>query len=326
MKRREFIGLVGGAAAAWPLAARAQQSAIPVVGFLGIQSADKIADLLGAFRQGLSEIGYIEGRNVAIEYQSAEGQTDRYPAMAANFVRRQVSVIVPWGLPGTLAAKAATTTIPVVFMGGFDPVARGIVANLNRPGGNMTGVTELGIQLGRKRLEMLHELLPAATDLAFLVNPANPTSQFDVTNIQAAAQVLGLQLHVLHAKVEQELDSAFATLVELGAGGLVIGGEPLFVSVAEKIAKLAIRHKVPAISQFRNFAAAGGLMSYGGDPIDQYHQAGIYTGRVLRGENPAVLPVQQATKFELFINLTTAKELGLTVPPALLARANEVIE
>jgi len=326
MRRRDFIKAIAGSAAAWPLAVRAQQPAMPVVGFLGIQSADQIEDQLRAFRQGLSEIGYIEGRNLAIEYQSADGQNDRYPTMAANFVRRQVSAIVPWGLPATLAAKAATTTIPIVFLGGFDPVAVGVVASLNRPGGNVTGVTELGIELGRKRLELLHELVPAVTAVALLVNPTNPIAEITTTTIQAAAPTLGLQLHVLHASVERDFDPAFATLVNLGAGGLVIGGDVLFVSGSEQIAKLAIRHTVPVISQFRSFAAVGGLISYGGDVIDQFRRVGNYTGRILKGEKPADLPVQQSTKFELFINLKTAKSLGLTIPPSLLVRADEVIE
>jgi putative tryptophan/tyrosine transport system substrate-binding protein len=220
MKRREFVTLLGGAAAAWPIAARAQQGAMRVVGFLCTPSADTITDLLRAFRQGLSEIGYIEGRNLTIEYQSADAQIDRFPTMVANFVRLQVSAIVPWGLPATLAAKAATTTIPIVFLGGFDPVASGVVASLNRPGGNITGVTELGIELGRKRLELLHELVPAATAVALLVNPANPIAKVTTTSIQAAAHTLGLQLHVLHASTEPDIDSAFATLAKLGAGGI----------------------------------------------------------------------------------------------------------
>jgi putative ABC transport system substrate-binding protein len=327
MKRREFITLLGGAAAAWPLAAWAQQQpAMPVVGFLGTQSADQVEDQLRAFRQGLSEIGYIDGRNLAIDYRSADGQNDRLPTMAADFVRRQVSAIIPWGLPATLAAKAATATIPIVFLGGFDPVARGVIASLNRPGGNVTGVTELGIELGRKRLELLHELIPTVTPVALLVNPTNPITETTTTAIQGAARTLGLQLHVVHASTERDFDSAFATLVKLGAGGLVIGGDVLFVSGSEQIAVLAIRHKVPTISQFRNFAAAGGLISYGGDVIDQFHRVGIYTGRILKGEKPADLPVQQSTKFELFINLKTARAFGLEVPPTLLVRADEVIE
>jgi putative tryptophan/tyrosine transport system substrate-binding protein len=326
VRRREFITLLSGTAA-WPLAARAQQPAMPVVGFLGTQSADQVEDQLRAFRQGLSEIGYIDGRNLAIDYRSADGQNDRLPTMAADFVRRQVSAIIPWGLPATLAAKAATATIPIVFLGGFDPVARGVIASLNRPGGNVTGVTELGIELGRKRLELLHELIPTVTPVALLVNPTNPITETTTTTIQAAARTLGLQLHVLHASTEREIDSAFATLVKLGAGGLVIGGDVLFVGGGgEQIAALAIRHRVPTISQFRDFAAAGGLISYGGDVIDQFRRVGIYTGRILKGEKPADLPVQQSTKFELFINLKTARTFGLEVPPTLLVRADEVIE
>jgi putative tryptophan/tyrosine transport system substrate-binding protein len=327
MRRREFITLLGGAAA-WPLAARAQQQpTMALVGFLGTQSADQVEDQLRALRQGLSEIGYIDGRNLAIDYRSADGQNDRLPTMAADFVRRQVSAIIPWGLPATLAAKAATATIPIVFLGGFDPVARGVIASLNRPGGNITGVTELGIELGRKRLELLHELIPTMTSVALLVNPTNPITETTTTTIQAAARTLGLQWHVVHASTEREIDSAFATLVKLGAGGLVIGGDVLFLGGGgERIAALAIRHRVPTISQFRDFAAAGGLISYGGDVIDQFRRVGIYTGRVLKGEKPADLPVQQSTKFELFINLKTARAFGLEVPPALLVRADEVIE
>jgi ABC-type uncharacterized transport system substrate-binding protein len=327
LKRREFITLLGGAAT-WPLAARAQQQpTMPLVGFLGTQSADQVEDQLRAFRQGLSEIGYIDGRNLAIDYRSADGQNDRLPTMAADFVRRQVSAIIPWGLPATLAAKAATATIPIVFLGGFDPVARGVVASLNRPGGNVTGVTELGIELGRKRLELLHELIPTVTPVALLVNPTNPITETTTTTIQAVARALGLQLHVVHASTEREIDSAFATLVKLGAGGLVIGGDVLFLGGGgEQIAALAIRHRVPTISQFRDFAAAGGLISYGGDVIDQFRRVGIYTGRILKGEKPADLPVQQSTKFELFINLKTARAFGLEVPPTLLVRADELFE
>jgi putative ABC transport system substrate-binding protein len=242
---------------------------MPLVGFLGTQSADQVEDQLRALRQGLSEIGYIDGRNLAINYRSADGQNDRLPTMAADFVRRQVSAIIPWGLPATLAAKAATATIPIVFLGGFDPVARGVIASLNRPGGNVTGITELGIELGRKRLELLHELIPTVTPVALLVNPTNPITETTTTTIQAAARALGLQLHVVHASTEREIESAFATLVKLGAGGLVIGGDVLFLGGGgEQIAALATRHRVPTISQFRDFAAAGGLISYGGDVID----------------------------------------------------------
>jgi len=326
MRRREFISLLGVLGSGAPVAARAQQGAMRVVGFLGTLSADTIADRLRAFRQGLSEIGYIEGRNLAIEYQSADGQNDRFPKMAADFVRRQVSAIVSFGLPAALAAKAATTTIPIVFFGGFDPVAFGVVASLNRPGGNVTGVTELGVELGRKRLELLHELVPAATAFALLVNPTNPNAEITTTTIQAAARTLGLQLHVLHASVERDIDSAFATLVQLGAGGLVIAAEPLFGSRSEQIARLAIRHTMPAIYQFRSFAAAGGLISYGGDVIDLHRQVGVYTGRILKGEKPTDLPVQQATKVEMIVNLKTAKALGVEVPTSLLLRADEVIE
>jgi putative tryptophan/tyrosine transport system substrate-binding protein len=325
MRRREFIALAGGAVA-WPLTASAQQSAMPVIGFLGSESPELWASRLRAFRQGLSETGYVEGKNVAIEFRWAESKNDRLPALAAELIRLQVSVIAVWGLPATLAAKAATATIPIVFGGGFDPVAFGVVASLNRPGGNVTGVTELGVELGRKRLELLHELVPRTTTVALFVNPTNPNAEITTTTIQAAARTLGLQLHVLHASTERDIDSAFATLVQLGAGGLVIAAEPFFTSQSEQIAKLAIHHTMPTISLFRTFVAAGGLVSYGGDDIDQFRQFGMYTGRMLKGEKPADMPVQQTTKVELIINLKTAKALGLDVPPSILVRADEVIE
>jgi putative ABC transport system substrate-binding protein len=323
--RREFIAALGGTAVAWPLAARAQQAALPVVGFLGSESPDLAASRLRAFRQGLGETGYVEGQNVAIEFRWAEGHNDRLPALAADLVARQVSVIFTNG-PGARVAKAATTTTPIVFEGGFDPVAAGLVASLNRPGGNVTGATDLNGQMGAKRLELLHELVPTATIMALLVNPIGPNAETDSRDVPLAARTLGLQIHVLHASTERDFDTAFATLVELRAGGLVISTDALFSARSEQLAALALRHAVPVIYGSREFAAAGGVMSYGGSVTDAYRTAGIYTGRILKGEKPADLPVVQAAKIELIINLKVAKTLGLTVPLPLLGRADEVID
>jgi putative ABC transport system substrate-binding protein len=327
MRRRQFITLLGGAAA-WPLAARAQQAAMPVVGFLGTESAELWADPLRAFRQGLSETGHVEGRNVAIEYRWAEGQNNRLPALAADLVRRGVTVIAaPLSISAAQAAQAATATTPIVFLTAGDPVAFGLVASLNRPGGNLTGVTNLNVEVGPKRLELLHELLPTETILALLINPTNPTAETLARDLQAAASTLAVQLHVLHASTESEFDSVFATLVKMRAGGLVIGADPFFTSRSERLAALALRHGMPTSYQWSEFAAAGGLMSYGGKSLaDEFRQVGVYTGRILKGEKPADLPVEQVTKVELVINLKTARALGLTVPLALLARADEVIE
>jgi len=327
VKRREFITLLGGAAAAWPLAARAQQPAMPVIGFLSSALPDRDAGRLRAFRQGLAETGYVEGRNVAIEYRWAEEQNDRLPALAADLVRRQVAVIATAGdVLGAVAAKAATTTIPIVFTTGRDPVEIGLVPSLNRPGGNLTGVATLGAELEPKRVELLHEAIPAATIVGALVNPASRNAEFLSRDLRAAARILGLELGVLNAVTEGDFDSVFADLVRLRAGGLVIATDALFISRSEQVAALALRHAMPAIFQFRAFAAAGGLMSYGGSLADLYHRSGVYTGRVLNGEKPGDLPVQQSTKAELIINLKTAKALGITFPLPLLGRADEVIE
>jgi putative tryptophan/tyrosine transport system substrate-binding protein len=328
MKRRQFITLLGGMAAAWPLAARAQQPAMPVIGFLSSTSSDRDAGRLRAFRQGLSETGFVEGQNVAIEYRWAEDQNDRLPALAADLVSRRVAVIATAGdVLGMVAAKAATTTIPIVFVTGRDPVELGLVASLSRPGGNLTGVTTLSTELEPKRLELLHEAVPTATTIGALVNPTSRNVEVLSRNLQAAAGTLGLKLQILNARTESELDNVFATLIQLQAGGLVIGTDALFISQSERLAALSVRHAVPAIFQFRAFAAAGGLMSYGeGSIADFYRQSGVYTGRILKGEKPADLPVQQSTKVELIINLKTAKALGLTFPLSLLGRADEAIE
>ena len=328
MRRREFIKVIGGGVAAWPLLANAQQSAMPVIGYIGTGSQNSDAFRLPSFHRGLSETGYVEGRNVTIEYRWAEGHNDRLPALAADLVRRQVRVIaVPASTPGAIAAKAATSTIPVVFYIGLDPVTLGLVASLNRPGGNLTGVTGWNVIVGPKRLQLLHELAPKATAMALLVNPTSPDlADADAKEQRAAASTLGVQLHVLHASAEQDLDTAFAKLVELQVGGLVIGTDSLFNTWKERLAALSINHRVPTIHQYREFALAGGLMSYGTDTSDLSRQVGVYTGRILKGERPADMPVQQATKVDLVLNLRTAKMFGLTFPETMVARADEIIE
>jgi putative ABC transport system substrate-binding protein len=326
MRRREFIFSLGGAAA-WPLAARAQQPAMPVVGYLSGRSRDTDMPFTTAFRKGLNETGYVEGGNVAIEYRWADGQYDRLPILAADLVRRQVAVIAAaGGSSPALAAKATTTTIPIVFQTGDDPVEAGLVASLKQPSGNITGVTSLNAEVVPKRLELLHELLPAATIMALLVNSTNPNAETLSRDAQAAARSLGLQFHVMHASTERDFDMVFANLATLRASGLVIGSDPFFAGRSERLAALSVRHAVPTIFQYHEFAAAGGLMSYGGRLTDTYHQVGVYTGRILKGERPGDLPVQQSTNVELIINLKTATALGLTIPPGVLARADEVIE
>jgi putative tryptophan/tyrosine transport system substrate-binding protein len=325
--RREFIATLGSAAAVWPLVARAQQPAMPVVGFLSGASSAPYAYIVAAFRQGLNEAGHVEGRNVTIEYRWAEGQNDRLPGLVADLVRRQVAIITTTGTPETLAAKAETRKIPIVFQVGTDPADIGLVPSLKRPGGNLTGVFNLNAEVGPKRLELLRELLPTAPVMALLVNPTSPTLAETLSrDVQAAAHILGVQLHRLQASNEREIDDAFAALAQLRASALVIAPDVFFNTRSEQLAALTLRHAMPAIYQFRAFAAAGGLMSYGGDLTDSYRQVGLYTGRILKGANPADLPVHQATKVELIINLKTAKALGLELPPTLLARADEVIE
>ena len=327
MRRREFITFFGGAAAAWPLVARAEQPAMPVVGFVNAASAQGAAEQLAAFLKGLEENGYVEGRNVAIEYRWAESQFDRLPAMVADLVHRQVAVIAATSTPAALAAKAATTTIPIVFETGTDPVQLGLVTSLNRPSGNMTGVTQLIAEVAPKRLELLHELVPTARAIGVLVNQAAPAlAQAQLRAIQSAANTIGLELQVLNASSEHDFDAAFADLIRLRAGGLVISADSVFLRGMEQLATLTVRHAVPAIYQYRKFAAAGGLMSYGPDIRESYRMAGNYTGRILKGVKPADLPIQQVTKVDMYINLKTARALGITIPLPLSGRADEIFE
>jgi putative ABC transport system substrate-binding protein len=328
MRRREFIAGVGGAAA-WPLvAARAQQAAMPVIGYLGSQSADDdYKNVTVPFLQGLKETGYVDGQNVAIEYRWAENQVDRLPALAAELVRSRVAVILTSGSAGALAAKAATTTIPIVFVaGGVDPVASGLVASLNRPGANITGIANLNAELAPKRLQLLRQVIPHVTRFGLLADPAFPGIQSIITDVQAAAGTLGLQLLVVNARTESDLEPAFASFSQQRVGAVLVGNGPFSNRRPEQLAAVAARHALPAVYPFSETALAGGLMSYGTSLGYFYHQAGIYTGRILKGEKPADLPVQQITKIELIINLKTAKALGLTIPEALLATADEVIQ
>ena len=327
MKRREFIGLISGVAATWPLVVRAQQPAVPVIGYLSSASSQGHASYLAGFHEGLREGGFIEGQNVTIEYRWANGQYQRLPELAADLVRRHVGLIAAGSTPAALAAKAATTTIPIVFEMAGDPVRIGLVAGLDRPGGNVTGVANMNIQMTPKRLQLLHEAVPSAKVMALLVNPANSTvAETQLREAFSVAPILGVDLHVLHASTERDLDAVFANLIQSRAGGLVIAAEPLFSSLNKQFAELTVRHAVPAITGGRDFAAAGGLLSYGADTRQAYRLAGIYTGQVLKGEKPANLPIQQSTKVELVINLKTAKVLGLDIPNTLIGRADEVIE
>jgi putative tryptophan/tyrosine transport system substrate-binding protein len=325
--RRRVTGFVVVSVATWPLALRAQQQALPVIGLLLYGSPGVGPDRVRSFRQCLAEAGIIEGRDATIEYRWAEYQTERLPKLASELVSRGISVLAaPGNTPAALAAKASTTTIPIVFFVGGDPVQLGLVASLNRPGGNITGVTNLTVEVGPKRLELLHELMPAATVFALIGNPTTPLAQIESRDLLEAARVLGLELHVLPATSERDFDEVFSSLIQLRAAALLIATDGLFTSRSDRLAKLALRHALPAISSNLEFAAAGGLISYGSSVAEPTRLAGVYTGRILKGENPSDMPVQQSTKIELKINLKTAKALGLTVPPALLARADEVFE
>jgi len=328
LRRREFITLLGGAAAAWPLTARAQQAAMPVIGYIGSSSPDLYADRLRVFRQGLNENGYVEGRNVAIEFRWAENHFDRLPELVADLVHRPVSVIAIAGsTSGALAAKTATTTIPIVFGTAGDPVELGLVASWNRPGDNLTGVTLWNAELVPKRLELLHELVPTATEIALLVNPTSPTiAETETKYAQTAARARGLQLHILNASTKNEIDAALTILAQRGIAALLVGADSVFFENREHIAALTMHNSIPAMYDRREYARAGALMSYGGSVLDVHYQIGVYVGRILNGEKPADLPVMRPAKYHLIINLKTAKALGLTVPSTLLAFAHEVIE
>jgi putative tryptophan/tyrosine transport system substrate-binding protein len=327
VKRRDFITLLGAAGAAWPLVARAQRAAIPTVGYLYLGASEPHAHRVAAFRKGLSDTGYVEGTNVAIAFRWANNQIDRLPELAADLVRHGVDVIVAAGdMSAALAAKAATTTIPIVFSTAGDPVSTGLVFSLNRPGGNITGISYMNVELGAKRLGLLHELIPGAARFATLVNPENPLAKNIVAEQREAASAIERQIEVLHASTNSEIDAAFAILLDKRAEAVVVNPDSLYFGRRVQIVTLAARHAVPAIYPVREFADVGGLMTYGSNPTEQYRQAGVYAGRVLKGEKPANIPVLRASKFQFVINLQTARTLGLTIPPTLLARADEVIE
>lgn len=324
MRRRDFIKVIAGSAMVWPVSVRAQELAKPVVGFLNAASARGYERQVAAFLKGLGEVGFVDGQNVTVEYRWADGQNDRLPTMAADLVRRQVAVIAATTTPAALVARLATTTIPIVFEGGMDPIRVGLVARLDRPGGNITGVTQLNVQVAPKRLELLHEVVGKAAVIAFLINPNEPNPE--KADMQEAARNLGVELRVLNASSEREFEPAFANMVQMRAEGLVIGSSGFFVAHQEELAALAVRHAVPAVFENREFAAAGGLMSYGGSITDGYRMTGVYVGRILKGEKASELPVQQGTKVEFCVNLKAAKALGLTIPNTLVGRADEVIE
>jgi putative tryptophan/tyrosine transport system substrate-binding protein len=326
MMRRRILFASMAAGVLSPGSILAQQKSLPVIGFLNGASYQGSANLVAAFHQGLAEAGYVEGRNVSFEYRSADGQYDRLPALAADLVRRQVSVIVATGTPTGLPAKNATTTIPIVFVTGSDPIDQGLVVSLSRPGGNLTGATTLAVEVGQKRMELLHDLIPSASRVGVLLNPTGPNLAAVTRDMETAARAVGMSLHVLRASTMRDLESVFPAFAGLGVGAVVIGVDTFFNSESARLATLALGQTLPAVYQYRDFVAAGGLMSYGGSIIDAYREVGVYAGRILKGENPADLPVQQSTKAELFINLKTARTLGLTIPPSILARADEVIE
>jgi putative tryptophan/tyrosine transport system substrate-binding protein len=327
MRRRDFIKAVVGSAATWPLAAHAQQATMPVVGWLSARSPSEAASVLQAFRQGLGQVGYFEGKNVTIEYRWAEGRYDRLPALAAELVNRQVTVIAATGgEPSPLAAKAATTTIPIVCTLGGDPVATGLVASLSRPGGNITGTTIMAVEMGSKRLDLARQLVPSTTDVAMLINPTFPTASAEAREVQDAARSLGIHINLLNASTESEIDAGFATIVEQRNGALIIGTDPFLLGQRDQLVRLAARHTVLTIYFLREFVEAGGLLSYGPNIANGYRQAGVYTGLILNGANPAVLPIVRPTQFLLYLNIKTAKTLRLQIPPLLLALADEVIE
>ena len=326
MRRREFITLVGGAAAMWPLTSRAQQPAMPVIGYLSTLSEAQGLHMLAAFSRGLGEVGFADGRNLAIEFRWAEGQFDRLPAMAAELVRRPVNLLLAQAPPAALSAKATTTTIPIVFVVGFDPVAFGLVASLNRPDGNATGMTLMSLTISEKRLEMLRELAPKASVIAMLVNPMTPDAVPEIGSVQLAAQSLGLQLRIFNASTPSEINAVFSAIADQRLGALLVGTDPFFVDRRAELIARAAQLRVPTIYPFREFAAAGGLVSFGSNIANSYRQAGIYAGRILKGAKPADLPVMQPTTFELVINLRTASTLGIEIPATLHARSDEVIE